>query len=114
MNRWNLTLKKPLAAALLSALLSTVSTPLLAQDEIIRGELPPMPEIEWIASPEGYKVEEFATDLQVVWAIKFAPDGRMFVTERPGRVRIISADGVMDPQPWLSIEERIFLSLIHI
>lgn len=108
MKSWNFNLKKPLTTALLSAVLSSLSTPLLAQDEIIRGELPPMPEIEWIESPDGYQVEEFATDLQVVWAIKFAPDGRMFVTERPGRVRIISDDGVMDPQPWLSIEERIF------
>ncbi|WP_339859345.1 PQQ-dependent sugar dehydrogenase [Pseudohongiella acticola] len=108
MKQWNLKLNKTISTTLLGALLTTVSVPVLAQNEIIRGELPPMPTVQWISEPSDYKVEEFANDLQVVWSIKFAPDGRMFVTERPGRVRIISADGVMDPQPWLSIEERIF------
>ena len=30
-----------------------------------------------------------ASGLQVPWALAFAPDGRIFVTERPGRVRVI-------------------------
>lgn len=101
-------LRRWLAASVAASLMTLGSGAALAQDEIIRGELPPMPEITWIESPDGYQVEEFATDLQVVWTIRFAPDGRMFVTERPGRVRIIAADGTMDPEPWLSIEERIF------
>ena len=50
--------------------------------------------------PEAYQVDEFATDLQVVWTIRFTPDGqRIFVTERPGRVRILTPDGRMDPEP---------------
>jgi glucose/arabinose dehydrogenase len=32
------------------------------------------------------------------WAIAFMPDGRLLVTERPGRLRFIR-DGVLDPQP---------------
>ena len=27
------------------------------------------------------------------WSIAFLPDGRMLVTERPGRLRIVGADG---------------------
>lgn len=46
MKSWHFDLKKPLATALCGALLSCLSLPLLAQDEIIRGEVPPMPEIE--------------------------------------------------------------------
>ena len=34
-------------------------------------------------------VEIVATNLEVVWSIVFAPDGRMFFTERPGRVRLM-------------------------
>lgn len=80
----------------------------LAQDEIIRGEIPAMPDISYHPSPAGLKVEEFASDLQVVWTIRFLPDGSLMVSERPGRVRLISADGVMNPEPWLSIEDRVF------
>ncbi len=35
------------------------------------------------------KVEVVAKGLEVPWAIAFAPDGRIFFTERPGRVRVI-------------------------
>ncbi len=36
-----------------------------------------------------FKVETVASNLEVVWSIVFAPDGRIFFTERPGRVRVI-------------------------
>ncbi|MEJ7860367.1 MAG: PQQ-dependent sugar dehydrogenase [Pyrinomonadaceae bacterium] len=36
-----------------------------------------------------FKVETVATNLEVVWSIVFAPDGRTFFTERPGRLRVI-------------------------
>lgn len=35
------------------------------------------------------KVETVAENLEIVWSIVFVPDGRMFFTERPGRVRVI-------------------------
>jgi len=38
-------------------------------------------------------VEPVATGLVHPWAIEFMPDGRMLVTERPGRLRIVTADG---------------------
>jgi len=33
------------------------------------------------------------------WSLTFLPDGRMLVTERPGRLRIIDKDGRLEPQP---------------
>ncbi|MEQ1697429.1 MAG: PQQ-dependent sugar dehydrogenase [Hyphomicrobiaceae bacterium] len=43
--------------------------------------------------PSKYNVEIVAKGLANPWALQFLPDGRMLVTERPGRLRIISADG---------------------
>ncbi|MES0874836.1 PQQ-dependent sugar dehydrogenase [Sinimarinibacterium thermocellulolyticum] len=38
-------------------------------------------------------VTEVARGLENPWALAFLPDGRMLVTERPGRMRIVTADG---------------------
>jgi glucose/arabinose dehydrogenase len=35
------------------------------------------------------RVETIVTGLEIPWSMAFAPDGRLFVTERPGRVRIV-------------------------
>src|SRR5207253_5465343 len=40
------------------------------------------------ASGVQFRVETVVSGLEVPWAIAFAPDGRMFFTERPGRVRV--------------------------
>jgi glucose/arabinose dehydrogenase len=51
-----------------------------------------------------FRVETVAADLEVPWAIAFAPDGRIFVTERPGRVRMIE-QGRLRPEPVATIRE---------
>ena len=41
----------------------------------------------------AFVVNEFVTGLNRPWAMAHMPDGRMMVTEVPGRLRIVSADG---------------------
>jgi glucose/arabinose dehydrogenase len=39
------------------------------------------------------QVTEVATGFEGAWALAFMPDGRMLVTEKPGRLRIVTAQG---------------------
>lgn len=43
------------------------------------------------------KVETVAKGLSNPWGLQFLPDGRMLVTEKPGRLRIVSASGEISP-----------------
>lgn len=52
------------------------------------------------ADGTAFGVETYVSNLEVPWAMAFAPDGRLFVTERPGRVRIVE-DGVLVEEPAL-------------
>ncbi len=44
------------------------------------------------------RVEVVASNLEVPWALAFAPDGRLFFTERPGRLRVM-VEGQLQPDP---------------
>lgn len=49
------------------------------------------------ATPSKVKVETFAAGLEHPWGMQFLPDGRLLVTERPGRLRIVGKDGKLSP-----------------
>ena len=44
-------------------------------------------------SADGLRTEVVAKGLQNPWGLAFVGDGRMVVTERPGRMRVVEADG---------------------
>jgi glucose/arabinose dehydrogenase len=54
------------------------------------------------AQAQGLRAEALASGLQNPWAVAFLPQGRFLVTERPGRMRVIEADGKLGaPLPGL-------------
>src|SRR5688500_2144123 len=55
----------------------------------------PSPGGEVFTTQDGvrFRVDVVAGGLVVPWSLAFAPDGRLFVTERAGRVRILNASG---------------------
>ena len=60
-----------------------VATPAQAVDEVFETEGPPI------------QVQTFAKGLVHPWALAFLPEGGMLVTERPGALRHVSAEGEM-------------------
>ncbi len=50
------------------------------------------------------RVETVVTGLEVPWSIAFASPGRMLVTERPGRVRIVE-NGVLKAEPLATLAD---------
>lgn len=55
-----------------------------------------------VTTSRAASVDTVASNLDVPWSLEFAPDGRVFVTERPGRVRVIE-DGVLRDRPWAEL-----------
>ncbi|MEZ0315220.1 MAG: sorbosone dehydrogenase family protein [Myxococcota bacterium] len=51
----------------------------------------------------GVSVQTLASGLNSVWSMAYAPNGDVYFTERPGRVRLIR-DGVVQPEPVMSLQ----------
>lgn len=55
----------------------------------------------------GTGVKVLAENLEVPWAVDLAPDGRLFFTERVGKIRIIDPDGKLleEPAAYINVEQ---------
>jgi glucose/arabinose dehydrogenase len=69
--------------ALPAALLLLMPAAVLANPPVVAFEVP----------EEKVRIEIVARGLEHPWGLAFLPDGRMLVTERPGRLRIVAANG---------------------
>ena len=47
---------------------------------------------------DGFRIVTLAEGLEHPWGMAFLPDGRILITERPGRLRLF-ANGVLHPEP---------------
>ena len=72
-------------------------------DRPVMGNLPRAPLEVYHVNPPGVTVETLFTGLDVVWGLEFAPDGRLFLTEKAGRIRVVSAEGDLEPTPWATL-----------
>jgi aldose sugar dehydrogenase len=50
-----------------------------------------------LATKQRLAVTTYASGLANPWGLAFLPDGRLLVTERPGRMRIVGKDGRLSP-----------------
>lgn len=55
--------------------------------------LPAIAQKRYPSSAGELSVETVASGLENPWGLAFLPDGRMLVTERPGRLRLVETDG---------------------
>lgn len=57
------------------------------------GPLPSVDGLRFTSQAGPLVMSEVSTGLENPWSLAFLPDGRMLVTERPGRLRLLSAEG---------------------
>ena len=58
---------------------------------------------EVVGVPGGLGVETVVEGLEVPWDLAFTPDGRILITERLGRIRVVK-DGALQDAPYASID----------
>ncbi len=91
-------LKSAAIARSLTAMEHTRMTPLRLAIAVILSTTPALAQTETFKTEKATVVmETVAKGLENPWGLAFLPDGRMLVTERPGRLRVVAQDGKISP-----------------
>lgn len=68
----------------------------------VLGPVPQKTSEVYVPDPQDITAATFAENLEIPWELVFLPDGRALVTERPGRIRIISRGKLLD-EPYATV-----------
>lgn len=59
----------------------------------------PIPEPTGSGNQSNKGIRAVAQNLEIPWSIDISKDGRIFFTEKPGRIRMINTDGTLESEP---------------
>ncbi|MDQ3977021.1 MAG: PQQ-dependent sugar dehydrogenase, partial [Thermoproteota archaeon] len=59
----------------------------------------PIPEPTGSGNQSNKGIRAVAQNLEIPWSIDISKDGRIFFTEKPGRIRMIHTDGTLESEP---------------
>lgn len=60
-----------------------------------------------VLAEQPFEVEVVTADLEHPWSLAFLPEGSYLVTERSGRLRLVTEDGSVDPEPIAGLPDDI-------
>lgn len=81
--------------------------PAAASARPLLGDQPQSVADRYVPQPPGIPVSTWVSGLEVPWSLVFLPDGRALVSERRGRIRLIAANGTMDPVPYATFRHDL-------
>ena len=81
------------------------------EDEELKREGPALAQRLLMATqlPAGFEETVYAAGVDAPIGMEFAPDGRLFVTQKGGQVRVITPSGTLLPTPFLSVAVNTFV-----
>ena len=79
---------------------------LLTAPKLEIGELPSLPSASVLADVPDVTVSEVARELRIVWSLRWSPDGRLFITERRGRLLVLKP-GAATPEVYARLSTAL-------